>query len=80
MGAQRAHQQQRNQQQQQGGFNFSYVFLIFIIIYLVAPLFKSKPDFAMTPSAEYRYKQHTPIFNAPYFVREQFFANVADNP
>ena len=49
-GGGRARQGQGGEQQQQGGFNFYYIFIIFFVIYTVAPLFESKPNFSTTPS------------------------------
>lgn len=50
-----------------------------MIIYLVAPFFKSKPYFSLTPSTEYRIKIETDILKAPYFVREEFFSDNQSN-
>ena len=60
-------------QAQQGGFNFYYIFIIFFVIYTLAPLFESKPNYSTLPSGEYRYKTKTSILNVEFYVNQKYF-------
>lgn len=49
------------------------VFLLFFIIYTVAPFFESRPNYSTFPSNEYKYRAHTPLLNVEYYVNQKFF-------
>jgi hypothetical protein len=49
------HQVPRNQQ----GFGFGYIFIVFFIIYVITPFFKTQPYYSMNISSEYRFKVST---------------------
>ena len=80
-GGGRARQGQGGEQQQhqQGGFNFYYIFIIFFVIYTIAPLFESKPNFSTTPSGEYKFRTKTSTLHVDFYVNQRFFEE-ARNP
>lgn len=66
-------QGQGQAQAQQGGFNFYYIFIIFFVIYTLAPLFESKPNYSTLPSGDYRLKTKTSILNVEFYVNQKYF-------
>lgn len=49
------------------------VFLLFFIVYTLAPFFESKPHYSAFPSSEHRFRAHTPLLNVEYYVSQKFF-------
>jgi len=43
------------------------------VIYTIAPLFESRPNYSTSPSNEYRYKATTSKFNVEFYVNQQYF-------
>ena len=60
---------QQNQMNRQQGFGLAYLFFIFFIIYIVAPLFRPQPYFSLSLNSEYRYKVNTDILETQYYAR-----------
>lgn len=69
----------QGQGQQQGGFNFYYIFIIFFVIYTLAPLFESKPNYSTVPTGDYRIKTKTSILNVEFYVNQKYLEE-AKNP
>jgi len=68
----------QGQQRERNGFNFYYIFIIFFIIYTIAPLFESKPNFSTVPSGEYKFRTKTSILNVDFYVNQRFFEESRD--
>jgi hypothetical protein len=66
-------QQQQGQARQQGGFNVYYIFIIFFVIYTIAPLFESRPNYSNLPSGDYKYKTKTSVLNVEFYVNQKYF-------
>lgn len=58
---------------------FYGIFLVFFLIYAIAPFFESRPNYSNYPSNEHKYRVTTPILNVEYYVNQKFFEE-ARNP
>jgi len=57
----------------QANFTFYIIFIVFFLIYAIAPFFESRPNYSTYPTSEHRYRTATPILNVEFYANQKFF-------
>lgn len=49
-----------------------------MVVYTIAPFFKSKPSYSVIPSNDHKYKMKTSLLQTDFYVSQQYFDDIKD--